>query len=234
MMMPPCLLSTAHLGPVAYYAVLYHAERVVIEAHEHYNKQSWRNRFSIGTDQGPQTLSIPVAGGAHVKQPIGSIRLSAHGDWRHQMESALATNYGSTPFYEYYIDDLLAVYDAHRETLFDLNEALRRRICALIGFAPRVDYTPAYAPADGYVDLRERLHPKRPLAEALPAFRAVPYWQVHAAAQPFMANLSIVDLLFNMGPESLLVLRDAMRPEGADAARRDEPTSPTPIPERKT
>lgn len=223
--MTACLLSTAHLGPVAYYAVLYHAERVVVEAHENYNKQSWRNRFTIGTDQGPQTLSIPVERGARAKCPIGRLRLSAHGDWRHQLESALATNYGSTPFYEYYIDDLLAVYDAHRETLFDLNEALRRRICQLIGFEPRVELTDGYLDAAALrpggggaalLDLREALHPKRPLAAALPAFRAVPYWQVHAAAQPFMANLSIVDLLFNMGPESLLVLRDAMAEPGDD------------------
>ena len=216
-----CLLSTTHLGPVAYYAVLYHAERTVIEAHENYNKQSWRNRFTVGTDQGPQTLSIPVERGARAKCPIGRLRLSGHGDWRHRLESALATNYGSTPFYEYYIDDLLAVYDAHTETLFDLNEALRRRICALIGFEPNVEYSHEYAApaADTPVcDLREALHPKRPLHVALPRFRALPYWQVHRAAQPFMANLSIVDLLFNMGPESLLVLRDSMQDEAATAA----------------
>ena len=203
------VLSTAHLAPVAYYAVLYHAGSVVIDAHEHYTKQSWRNRFTIGTDQRPQTLSIPVEKGANTRCPVGEVRLSPHGEWLHVVESALATNYGSSPFYEYYIDDILDIYREGHETLFSLNEALRRRICSLVGFEPRVTYSDGYVEHPTATDLRNTLHPKKPVAEALPRFRAAEYWQVHGAAQPFMANLSIVDLLFNMGNESILVLRDA-------------------------
>lgn len=212
----PALLSTAYLAPVAYYAVLYHAPSVIIEAHENYNKQSYRNRMFIGTDQGPLALSIPVEKGYKIKCPIQEIRLSDHGDWLHQHEIAWRSNYGNSPFFEYYIDDLMAIMHGPAQTLFELNEALRSKVCELIGFEPRVTYSQDYVSADdveasGMVDLRQTLHPKKPLTEALPAFADRSYYQVFGQRQPFMGNLSIIDLLFNMGPESLLVLRDAFR-----------------------
>ncbi len=204
------LLSTAYLAPVAYYAVLYHAPKVIIETHENYNKQSYRNRCFLGSDQGPLTLSINVEKGARIKCPIREVRLSDHGEWRHQHLIAIMSAYGRTPFYEYYIDELAPLWQQESETLLGLNEALRRKICELIGFAPAVEYSTEYIEAgEGIRDLRETLHPKRPLEAALPEFKAEPYWQVFGERQPFLPNLSILDLLFNMGPESILVLRDS-------------------------
>lgn len=218
--MEKVILSTAYCAPVAYYAALFHAKEVWIEAHENYNKQSYRNRMFIASDQGPQSLSINVEKGYAIKSPIQEVRLSDHGDWMHQHLQAWATSYGNTPFYEYYIDDLLdVVLRGGHATLFALNEALRERICQLIGFTPCVHYTSQYYDAtdaaccgvgEGLRDLRNVLHPKRPLADALPEFQANAYYQVHCQRQPFMPNLSILDLLFNMGNESILVLRDSM------------------------
>lgn len=206
------LLSTAYFAPVAYYALLFHEEKVLIEAHENYNKQSYRNRMFIATDQGPFALSVNVEKGYAIKSPIQSVRLSDHGDWLHQHEIALMSNYGSTPFYEYYIEDILEVLHSGEVTLFGLNERLRRKICQLIGFEPDVEYTSEYVPADaeGIIDLRNTLHPKKDISLAVPQFKSVPYYQVVGHKQPFMPNLSILDLLFNMGPESILVLRDSI------------------------
>ena len=205
------LLSTAYLAPVAYYAVLYHAPKVIIETQENYNKQSYRNRCFLGSEQGPLMLSINVEKGARIKCPIREIRLSDHGEWRHQHAVAIMSTYGRTPFYEYYIDELAPVWQRETETLLGLNEALRRKICELIGFQPEVEYSTQYTePAEGIRDLRETLHPKRPIGQALPEFRNIPYWQICGERQPFLPNMSILDLLFNMGPESLLVLRDSI------------------------
>ena len=99
------------------------------------------------------------------------------------------------------------------ETLFEMNENLRQHICRLIGFEPSVRYTTEYVSpeTEGIRDLRNTLHPKKDVSMAVPEFMAKPYYQVVELKHPFMPNLSILDLLFNMGPESILVLRDSIK-----------------------
>lgn len=207
------VLSTAYFAPVAYYALLFHEQDIVIEAYENYNKQSYRNRMFIGTNQGPLALSVNVEKGYETKCPIQEVRLSSHGDWLHQHEIALMSNYGSSPFYEYYIDDILEVLRSDEQTLFGLNEKIRERICELIGFSAKVRYSDQYLRNDSenFRDLRNTLHPKKNILESVPEFVANPYYQVFGQKQTFMPNLSILDLLFNLGPESILVLRDSIR-----------------------
>lgn len=207
------VLSTAYFAPVAYYALLFHEQDIVIEAHENYNKQSYRNRMFIGTNQGPLALSVNVEKGYETKCPIQEVRLSSHGDWLHQHEIALMSNYGNSPFYEYYIDDILEVLRSDEQTLFGLNEKIRERICELIGFSAKVRYSDQYLRNDSenFRDLRNTLHPKKNILESVPEFVANPYYQVFGQKQTFMPNLSVLDLLFNLGPESILVLRDSIR-----------------------
>lgn len=207
------VLSTAYFAPVAYYALLFHEQDIVIEAHENYIKQSYRNRMFIGTNQGPLALSVNVEKGYETKCPIQEVRLSSHGDWLHQHEIALMSNYGSSPFYEYYIDDILEVLRSEEQTLFGLNEKIRERICELIGFSAKVRYSDQYLRNDSenFRDLRNTLHPKKNILESVPEFVANPYYQVFGQKQTFMPNLSVLDLLFNLGPESILVLRDSIR-----------------------
>ena len=206
------VLSTAYFAPVAYYALLYHEPDIVIEAHENYNKQSYRNRMFIGTNQGPLALSVNIEKGYEVKSPIREVRLSNHGDWRHQHEIALMSNYGSTPFYDYYIDDILKVLYCDQQTLFGLNEKIRELICRFIGITTKVRYSEHYLDNESreFRDLRNSLHPKKDISIAMPEFEAKPYYQVTGQKQPFMPNLSILDLLFNLGPESIFVLRDSI------------------------
>lgn len=192
------VLPTAYFAPISYYAALFHEPEIVIEAHEHYVKQTLRNRCIIGTGQGPQTLSINVEKGNKLKMPITEIRLSDHGNWMHQHLYSLATYYGSSPFFEYYIDELKEVMlHGHDGTLFGLNEALRQKICELIGFEPNVKYSEDWM---GISNLGEDL--------LLSQNETPRYYQVagYDGRQPFMQNLSIVDLLFNMGNESILIL----------------------------
>ncbi len=205
------LLSTAYLAPVSYYARLFHAPKVIIEAHENYNKQTYRNRAFIGSAQGAQSLSIPVEKGYKVKCPIREVRLSNHGEWRHQHLVALMSNYGNSPFYEYYIDEIAELINRPFDYLFDLNEALREKLCELIGFRPNVTYSEEYVePTADVADFRELIHPKKDFRVAEPDFHPVPYYQVFDQRTPFMPNLSILDLLFNMGNESLLVLQKSL------------------------
>ncbi|MCF0180400.1 MAG: WbqC family protein, partial [Bacteroidales bacterium] len=162
--------------------------------------------------QGPLALSVNIEKGYEVKSPIREVRLSNHGDWRHQHEIALMSNYGSTPFYDYYIDDILKVLYCDQQTLFGLNEKIRELICRFIGITTKVRYSEHYLENESmeFRDLRNSLHPKKDISIAMPEFEAKPYYQVTGQKQPFMPNLSILDLLFNLGPESIFVLRDSI------------------------
>jgi hypothetical protein len=198
------------LAPVQYYCKLYAYSEVRIEACEHYVKQSYRNRCLIAGPQGPLALTVPVEKSDDLKCPTRDIRISGHGHWRHQHWNALVSAYGLSPFFEYYADDFRPFFEKPYAYLLDFNEALRELVCNLIGLQPVIERTGTYLAKPEDPDFREVIRPRHPLPD--PAFQARPYYQVFAGRLGFIPNLSIVDLLFNMGPESLLVLRDSILP----------------------
>ncbi len=206
------LLTSAYLAPVHYYTKLYAADRVVEERHDHYVKQTYRNRCVIAGPSGPLSLTIPVEGSLSPRRPTCDVRISDHGNWRHLHWNALVSAYDNSPFFEYYADDFRPFYERRYDFLVDFNDDLRRTVCGLLGLDVPVCPTESYieAPAPDEADFRESIRPKRPYADDA-GFHPVPYYQVFASRQGFLSNLSIVDLLFNMGPEARLVLRDSCR-----------------------
>ena len=211
-MSPTVLLSTAYLAPVQYYTKLYAYSQVMIEQMDHYVKQTYRNRCVIAAPDGPLPLTIPTVKPDTEKCLLRDIRISDHGNWRHLHWNALCSAYNHTPYFEYYRDDFAPFYEQKSYTfLMDYNEALLQLVCNLIDLAPQLSRTTTYQPnpSVGVDDFRELIHPKRFVSEADPAFRPVSYYQVFQERLGFLPNLSIVDLLFNMGPESLLVLQQS-------------------------
>ena len=180
-------LSSAYLAPVEYYAKLVAYDKIFIEQHDHYVKQTYRNRCTIAAD----------------------IRISDHGNWRHLHWNALSSAYNHTPFFEYYRDDFQPFYEKKYEFLVDFNEELCHLVCSLIDIQPDMERTTSFQSsfAPNEDDFRERIHPKKNYKEEDPDFIVRPYYQVFQERLGFLPNLSIVDLLFNMGPESLLVLQ---------------------------
>ena len=208
------LAATAYLAPVQYYAHLYAAGGAVEDVCEHYAKQTYRNRCYIATPAGPQALTVPVERGDASHTAVRDIRLSGHGDWRRHHWTALVSAYEGSPFFEYCADDFHAVYARGYKYLVDFNDALRSVVLDILQLSRPVRRAERYIPPDdvppGTVDLRALVTPKR-RAEDDPRFRPVPYYQVFTGRTGFLPNLSIVDLLFNMGQESRLVLRDSLR-----------------------
>lgn len=207
---PNVLLSTAYLAPISYYCQLYAAPLTCMEQHDHYLKQTYRNRCLIATSGGVMPLTIPTESNNGNKCLVRDVRISDHGNWRHTHWNALESAYRQTPFFEYYADDFRPFFQKRYDFLLDFNEELRQMVCSLIAFNPRVELTTEYIhpSPEGFIDLREAIHPKR---NSLPSalFHVTPYYQVFSDRHGFLPDLSIVDLLFNMGPESLLVLRDS-------------------------
>ena len=222
-------LSSAYLGPVEYYAHIYAATDVVLDEAEHYVKQTYRNRCYIATPTGPQALTLPVERDGAGRTPVRELRLSDHGNWRHLHWTALVSAYEKSPYFEYYADDFRPLYERKFSFLADFNETLRRLVLSLLDLerptvrAARYEADPAFTHSE-VLDLRRAIAPKSP-PEADPAFTPVPYYQVFASRTGFLPNLSIADLLFNLGPESRLVLRRCL-PQAESSPSASHATPP--------
>ena len=195
-----------------WYQKLHRAEHVWMEQWESFQKQTYRNRCLIATTQGIQALTIPVDRPSTVNY-IKDIRVSDHGNWRHLHWNALQSAYGESPFFDYYQDDIRPFFEQRWDFLLDFNEAIRVKMCELIDIQPKVSLTDSWSDIShsslhtlhsSIIDLREAIRPKHPGAD--PDFEAKPYYQVYRQKHGFLPNLSILDLLFNMGPESIFYL----------------------------
>ena len=223
------LLSTTYFGPVQWYQHLNRAETAFIEHCENFQKQTYRNRCIIATTNGPLALTVPTEHGESLL--IRDIRISDHGSWRRLHWNALMSAYSESPFFEFLADDLHPFFEKRWEFLIDFNEAIREVVCQLIDIHPQVSFTEEYQPMgnmglltlkpivpsyktvvpstnmsvpSSVNDLREVIRPKHPGED--PLFDAKPYYQVYQQKYGFKPNLSILDLLLNMGPESIYYL----------------------------
>ena len=197
------LLSTTYFGPIQWYQKLHRYQQVEIEQHETFVKQTYRNRCLIATAQGTQALTVPVVHDDHCS--IQHLRISDHGNWRHLHWQAITSAYGDSPFLEYYEDDLRPFFFERRwEYLLDYNEDICRTMCSLLDIHPSISRTSSYEPKPDTDDFRLAINPKHPAPDA--TFVPRPYYQVFGQRHGFLPNLSILDLLLNMGPESIYFL----------------------------
>ena len=229
------LLSTTYFGPVQWYQKLNRFDTIYIERCESFVKQTYRNRCVIATTNGLQTLSIPVEHtqekGEDSSRLITDIRISNHGNWRHLHWNALMSAYGDSPFFDYYVDDLKPFFENRWENLFDFNMAITYKMCELLDIHPNIQFTEKYVatssssvssvssvsrvasplspscpltPSSNIPDFRASIRPKNPIPDE--TFTPQTYYQVYQKKWGFQPNLSILDLLFNMGNESILYL----------------------------
>lgn len=206
------LLGSTYLGPVEYYAQLLAHDEALIEQYDNYRKQTYRNRCIIASADGQLALTIPTEKSESAKCLMKDVRISDHGNWRHQHWNAFVAAYKQSPFFDYYADDFHQFFEKHYEFLFDFNQELLEWTCQQIDMQPQIAFTSDFVTeTEGMDDYRETISPKHHTDHSEATFVAKPYYQVFDTKYSFLPNLSIADLLFNMGPESLLVLRDSIR-----------------------
>ena len=217
------LLGIAYFPPLSYFALMAEGmvlsedgiipSTVYIEACESYQKQSWRNRCRIYAADGPQYLNFPIVHEGTHELPIREIKVDYSTPWVIRTERAIVSAYESSAYFDHYKDGLFSILDSHPETLFELDLLIIKYFLDKIGIVTEIRFTEEYLPpvtglAEGYgEDYRERLHPKRPDTVLKDLGLEKPYFQVFARKYGFIPNLSIMDLLFNEGPDSILYLK---------------------------
>ena len=195
--METTLLCSAYLPPVSFFTAINKGGDVIIEQYDNYCKQTYRNRCVIATAGGRQVLTIPVIKSEKPKQLMKDVRISDHGNWHHQHWNALESAYMNSPFFMYYQDDFRPFYEKRYEFLVDFNTELTLLIMKLAGIDKPIRLTESYGKkAENILDLRNLSEPGTDEPGQF-----TPYWQVFREKYGFQANLSAVDLLFNMGPE---------------------------------
>ena len=202
--MSTALLQTTYFGPIQWYQKLYRYDHCLIEQYDSYQKQTYRNRCVIATANGLQALTMPVEGTGE-KCLVKDLRISDHNNWRRIHWNALMSAYSESPFFDYYADDIHPFFEKKYDFLIDFNEAIRQKVCELMDIHPNVSYTSDFRhQTSDIVDFREVINAKHPQADA--DFQPQRYWQVFEGKHGFQTNLSILDLLFNTGPESIFYL----------------------------
>ena len=221
------LLSSTYFGPVQWYQKLNRYEECLIERHESFVKQTYRNRMVIPTTNGPLALTIPT--NHDTSMAMKDIRISDHANWRHVHWNALLSAYGESPFFEYYQDDIRPFYEKKYEFLFDFNMETMEKMIELLDIRPKISMTDRYVLSEErrvkseefnsleeklniqhstfnteYSDFRETIRPKHPLPD--PEFIPRRYYQVYERKHGFQPNMSILDLLFNEGNEAIFHL----------------------------
>lgn len=187
------LLPTAYLAPVKYYAILLQAKNCSIEHHEHFIKQSIRNRCEIYGANGELRLTIPKERKGSSKTIISEIKISYKDDWQKLHWNAIKSAYNSSPFFEYYSNELEVFYQEKESNLIIFNNKLQEVILDLLQEENNSTPTVEYLHSGNFTDLRNYDFTLEDPEK---------YNQVFMEKHGFIPNLSILDLLFNLGPET--------------------------------
>ncbi|MCE7066865.1 WbqC family protein [Dyadobacter sp. CY326] len=197
-------IELQYLPCIAYFTCLLKYDRIFIDIEERYVKQSYRNRCSVLTANKTDLLTVPVKK-YEAATPTKDIKIDYGQDWMRRHLGCLKSAYGKSPFYEFYAPEILDIYDKKLAYLVDLNYELLTICLRLVGVKKELQYNLSGVVVDeskvfnaiSLINNRKSLIPSE-------YYQPVPYYQTFG--NDFVSNLSIIDLLFNMGPEAKSVL----------------------------
>lgn len=190
------LISTAYFPPVQYVATLLQHTSLLIEAKETFPKQTYRNRMEIMTAGGVRTLTVPVIRNNH--SHTDEVLIDYKERWNIVHLRTIEAAYAASPYYLYYKDDITALLMPHHDRLIDLNQVILDWVLKRLKINSTVFLTMDYTAVTDIKDYRNAFSPKQPV----PAEKFPTYYQVFCDRQPFAHNLSILDLMMNIGPEA--------------------------------
>ena len=188
-----CLLPISFLGPIKYYAYIVQSKDIIIESQEHFIKQTLRNRCIISTSNGIQTLTIPKKRKSSDKTIVSEIRISNTENWKKKHLNSLRSCYNSSPYFQFYVDDIIEVYSKEEDNLFKFNMNITHKILKFLEIKRDFKFTSDYKHQFKGTDLRK---------SNFTLENQQLYNQVFIESNGFTYNLSIIDLIFNIGPDS--------------------------------
>lgn len=207
------LIELHYLPSIQFFSKLLAYRQIIVEQHENYQKGSYRNRCRIGGANGLQVMSIPLEKGKHQKLPIREVRIAYAQSWHLQHWRSIQSAYANAPFFPYYSEPIQTLFEQKPKFLFQFNRQLFELLCQQLGLGDKYSYSTGYLEGTdaGMEDLREVISPKDQDYSQDPAFVPATYPQVFTERHGFLPNLSILDLLFCAGPQSLEILRASIR-----------------------
>ncbi len=202
------ILAPEYLSGAEYYATMMAYPQAVIDTSMRFDKRRKQmHRCEIADTHGRLTLTVPIEKPRSMTSALWSdITVSGHDRWWTKHLEALRSAYGRTPFFEYYIDSFMPFFSRSAEgmKLMDMNMRLDELVRQILCIDTAVTCSMENIRFNGHTD------DFRSIPIQTPASR--PYYQIWSRKYGFMANLSILDLIFNMGPEAPLVLRSMLKP----------------------
>lgn len=202
------LLATAYLPPIEYIIQCLRFPHILIEQFETYPKQTYRNRCVIATANGLLHLSIPI------KKPNGNhtltrdVEIDFTSRWNQVHWRTISSAYTHSPYYMHYCDAFEKLYNDPPKRLMEFNTALLKIVFKFLKTDLDLNYTTAYEfKPEGLADFREVIHPKHAIPYPEKPSTFIEYTQTFSNKYNFIPNLSIIDLIFNEGPEALDFLK---------------------------
>ena len=199
------LIELHYFPSIEYFVQIAQFPHVLIEAHENYQKGSYRNRCHIATSQGVQVLSVPLKKGKNSRQNIREVAISYDTDWQKQHFQSIKTAYGSSPFWSHYAPMFEKIFQTKHVFLFDLNLEITTLIFKILKLKTEITFTNAFETifTEG-VDGRNKIIPNST------SFAGKKYAQVFEDKNGFLPNLSVLDLIFCSGNQAVLVLSSTL------------------------
>ncbi len=200
--MKTILLHPSYFPSIEHMAAVAQAEKVVFETEDNYLKQTYRNRMFIAHSNGKLLLNIPIKHNkVNKRQKTKDVIVENDFPWQEQHWKSLQSAYRTSPFFEYYEDELEHLFTEPIEGLLAHNIKIFELVCELIGIEVEISKTTSFEKNPEIEDLRILIN-----AKIKSGFKPEIYNQVHGANHPFLPNLSVLDLLFNEGPNALSYL----------------------------
>ena len=193
------LIHPSYFPSIAQMTAIAQAKDIIFEIHDNYQKQTYRNRAYIAHSNGKLLLSVPVK---HAKdgsrQKMAEVEVENEFPWQAHHWKSIQSAYRTSPFFEFYEDDLKELFTKPVTSLLEHNVRIHEILCDLLGLTVATSYTRSYEKNSKHTDLRNLINVKKE-----PKYPLQPYIQVLEENHGFLPNLSVLDLLFNEGTNAL-------------------------------
>ena len=198
------ILPSSFFAPPLYYSILFNSPDCIIDVHEHYIKQSVRSRFSIYAANGKLDLSVPKIRKKSSKTKMKDIQICYAEPWQKKHWKSITSCYNSSPFFEYYKDKFENIFKIKEKYLIDLNNKSLDLIMQILKADRNINFSTQYQSNLSENDFRSSSFKSKNISK---------YDQVFSTNHGFINNLSVIDLIFNIGPESMSFINDLYKPK---------------------